>query len=184
MCNRYRTLINGAGLAVAVTLIGAGSASAQQPPPIHGVTGTVATEETVKETQKAGRTILSKAGRLFGLNRKDADSGDPAGDEAFGRFKEGMSVTARYGTAGENQTFEELESLSDGSAGNIDAVVTAVNRNDRTISIRRADGPLQTLRLSDRAAAGAGEDIGKGRVILYVKGDAGQRVAHYFIRVR
>ena len=77
MCNRYRTLINAAGLAVAVVLMGAGNTSAQQPPPIHGVTGTVATEETVKETQKAGRTILSKAGRLFGLNR--------GGDDRCGR---------------------------------------------------------------------------------------------------
>jgi hypothetical protein len=181
MCNRYRTLINAAGLAGAVTLMGAAGASAQQPPPIHGVTGTVATEETVKETQKAGRTILSKAGRLFGLNRGGDDSGNPAGDEVFSTFKEGMSVIAGFGTAGEHQTFDEIERLNDGGAGSIDAVVTAVNRGDRTISIRRADGPLQTLRLSDRAA---GEDIGKGRAIVYAKGDSGQRVAHYFIRVR
>jgi hypothetical protein len=45
-----------------------------------------------------------------------------------------------------------------------------------------------TLRLSDRAAAEAGEDVDHAadstvRVIVFFKDEAGQRVAHYFKRV-
>src|SRR5882762_1883210 len=80
---------------LAVNVIGAaGARAAQQPPPIHGVTGTIATEDTIQETSEGGHRILVKArdgvARLFRLNRRSTvDGGDAASDEALRAFKKG-----------------------------------------------------------------------------------------------
>jgi len=182
-----------AGL-VAVNVIGAVDAkAAQQPPPIHGVTGTIATEGTIQETSEAGHTILVKAAdgveRLFHLNRRSTvHSADAAGDEALRPLKKGTPVVVHYTTDGENLTAEEIDRLGDDGLKQMQGVVTAVNRGDRTISIKLADGTRQTLRLSERAATEAGEEIdhagdGTVKVIVYFRDEAGQRVAHYFKRV-
>jgi hypothetical protein len=179
---------------LAVNVIGvAGPMAAPQPPPIHGVTGTIATEGTIQETSEAGHTILVKAAngvqRLFHLNRgSTVHSGDAAGEEALRALKKGTPVVVHYTTEGDNLTAEEIDRLGDNGLKQMQGVVTAVNRGDRTISIKLADGTRQTLRLSDRAAAEAGDDIdhagdGTVKVIVYFKDEAGQRVAHYFKRV-
>jgi hypothetical protein len=179
---------------VAITVIGAADASAgQQPPPIHGVTGTIATEGSIQATSEAGHTVVVKAAdgieRLFHVNRRSTvHSGDPAGEEALGALKKGTPVVVHYTTDGGNLTAEEIDRLDDKGLKQMQGVVTAVNRSDRTISIKLADGSRQTLRLSERAAAEAGEDIdhvddGTVKVIVYFRDEAGQRVAHYFKRV-
>ncbi len=179
---------------VAVSVIGAADVqAAQQPPPIHGVTGTVATEGTIQETSEAGHTVLVKAAdgieRLFHLNRRSTvHSGDAAGEEALRALKKGTPVVVHYTTDGANLTAEEIDRLGDDGLKQMQGVVTAVNRSDRKISIKLADGTRQTLRLSERAAAEAGEDIdqagdGTVRVIVYFRDESGERVAHYFKRV-
>jgi hypothetical protein len=67
-------------------------------------------------------------------------------------------------------------------------VVTRVDRAGRKISIRLADGSTQTLRLTERAAIDAGNDVDRAavdatRVVVYYADEAGQRVAHYFKRI-
>jgi hypothetical protein len=179
---------------VAVNVIGvADTRAAQQPQPIHGVTGTIATEGTVQETYEGANKILVKTAdgieHLFHLKgRSTVHSGDAAGDEALRGLKKGAPVVVHYTTEGENLTAEEIDRLDDEGLKQIEGVVTAVNRGDRTLSIRLADGTRQTLRLSDRAAANVGKDIdhvrdGTAQVIVYYKDEAGQRVAHYFKRV-
>jgi hypothetical protein len=179
---------------LAVNVIGAADArAAQQPPPIHGVTGTVATEDTIQETSEGGHRILVKArdgvARLFRLNRRSTvDGGDAASDEALRAFKKGTPVMVHNTTEGEDLTAEEIDRLGDRGLQQMEGVITAVNRPDRMISIKLADGTRQTLRLSDRAAADAGKDVdhageSTARVIVYFKNEAGQRVVHYFKRV-
>ena len=179
---------------VAVNVIGAADASAaQQPPPIHGVTGTIATEGTIQATSEAGHTVLVKAAdgieRLFHVNRQSTvHSGDAAGEEALRALKQGTPVVVHYTTDGGNLTAEEIDRPDVDGLKQMQGVVTAVNRGDRTISIKLADGTRQTLRLSERAAAEAGEDIDHAadstvRVVVYFRDEAGQRVAHYFKRV-
>jgi hypothetical protein len=174
-------------------IIAADASAAQQPPPVHGVTGTIATEGTIEDTSEAAHSILVKAAdgvvHLFHLNRRSAvHSGDAAGDEALRALKKGTPVVVHYTTEGENLTAEEIDRLGDEGFKQMQGVVTAVNRDDRTISIRLADGARQTLRLSDRAAADVGKDIDRAgdstaKVIVYFRDEAGQRVAHYFKRV-
>lgn len=185
---RRSTLMAAAAL-VLVNVIGAADARAeQQPPPIHGVTGTIATEETVEDVHEAGRGILGKVARLFRWNRRSpVPSGDEAGDETFAGLNTGTAVVVHSTTAGENLTAEEIDRLDDEGVKRTEGVVTAVNRSDRTISIRLADGTRQTLRLSDRAADGVDKAIdragGGARVVVFVKDEAGERVVHYFKRV-
>jgi hypothetical protein len=149
---------------VAVTVIGSARAGAeQQPPPIHGVTGTIATEESIKDTTEAGGTIFSKAKRLLHLNRK-SQSGDAAGDEALRGLKRGTAVTLGEASEGKKQ---------------MEGAVTEVNRDDGKISVKLADGTQQTLRLADRA-----ERDTAGAVVVYYTNAAGQRVALNFKRLR
>jgi hypothetical protein len=205
MNNRHRTL-EAAGLAsrsvltalpalvagvVAVTIIGiigaAGARAAQQPPPIHGVTGTIATETSIDETTAGGHKILGKVKRLFHLNGKAVPPGDAAGEEALGGLKKGTRVVVHYAPEGENLAVEATGRRGHEALKQMAGSVTAVNLGDRTISVRLADDSRQTLRLSDRAAADvkdldrAGESA--ANVIVYYRNEAGQRVAHYFERV-
>jgi len=173
---------------VLVYVIGAADARAeQQPPPIHGVTGTVATEETVEDVHEAGRGILGKVARLFRWNRRSPASGDEAGDETFAGLNTGTAVVVQTTTPRERLAAEEIDRPDDEGAQRMEGVITAVNRRDRTISIRLADGTRQTLRLSDGAADGADKVVDRAgvgaRVIVFVKGEAGERIVHYFKRV-
>ena len=185
---RRPTLMVAAAFVLA-NVIGAADARAdQQPPPIHGVTGTIATEESVEDVHEAGHGILGKVARLFRRNRRGpAPSGDEAGGEGFAGLNTGTAVIVHYTTAGENLTAEEIDRLDDEGGKRMEGVVTAVNRPGRTISIRLTDGTRQTLRLSDRAADGVDKVVDRAgdgaRVIVFVKGEAGERVVHYFKRV-
>jgi hypothetical protein len=174
MNSRHITHVKASGFAVivAVTVIGAADAAAQQPPPIHGVTGTIATETSIEETTAAGHGILAKVKRALHLNgRTTVPSGDAAGAEALGGLKKGTRVVV-------HDTAEGVKQI----AGSI----VALNLADRTISVRLSDDSIQTLRLSDEAAADA-KDVDRAstgaNVIVYYRNESGQRVAKHFKRV-
>ena len=179
------TLIGAAALALAIT--GAATPRAeQQPPPIDGVTGTVATEESKKDVKEAGRGVFGKVARLLRLGRdKDAPSTPEGGEEILAGMKTGTAVVIHTTTAGENLTAQEIDRLDDDGVKPMEGVVVAVNRRDRTISIRLADGTRRILRLSTHAADEVDTDIdATAKVILYVKDEAGERVVQYIRRVR
>ena len=183
------TLVGGA--AVVLAIAGAAHVRAeQQPPPIDGVTGTVATEESKKDVKEAGRGVFGKVARLLHLGRdKEVVASPEGGEETLAGMKTGTAVVLRTTTAGANPTAEEIERLDDKDAKPMEGVITAVNRRDRTISIRLADGTRRMLRLSTHAADEVDTDTdraadGTSKVILFVKDDAGERVVQYIKRVR
>jgi hypothetical protein len=137
----------------------------QQPPPIHGVTGTVATEESTKDTTAAGRGIFSRIAGLFG--RRSSATADAAAEEAFTALKAGMRVVVSHAAA------------DDKPAAEIEAVIMDVNRNELTVSIRLEDGARESLRLSD----GSSRVGDRGTVVIFTKDNAGERVPHYFKRI-
>ena len=161
MNHGHRTLMTAVGIAAVTVVIGSADGRAQQPPPIHGVTGTIATEESIKDTTEAGGNIFSKAKRLLHLNRK-SQTGDAASDEALRGLKEGTAVTLHDATANTKE---------------MQGAITAVNPADRTIGIRLADGTRRMLRLSGPAEANSA-----GAVVVYYTNQAGQRVALNFKR--
>jgi hypothetical protein len=190
MFRRHAILSVAAALVLAANVIGAADARAeQQPPPIDGVTGTVATEESKKDVHEAGRGVLGKVARLFGVGRRSSGPASlEGGEETLAGMKTGTAVLIRTTTGGENTTVEEIERLDDEGVKPMEGVVTAINRRDRTISIRLADGTRRMLRLSNRIVDEVDADIdragdGTARVILFVKDEAGERVVHYIKRV-
>ena len=156
-----------AAVLLALTVVPAPDARAeQQPPPIHGVTGTVATEESRKDTKEAGRGIMSRVAGLLGLGRKDA-VGDAAADEIMAGLKAGTRVMVGSPTADGTPAVPETE-----------AVIMNVNPAERTIAIRLEDGTRQTLRLADSSSRA--DDRG---VVVFVKSAAGEPAPHYFKRI-
>jgi hypothetical protein len=145
-------------------------AAAQQPPPIQGVTGTIATETSIDETTDAGHGILGKVKRVLHLNgRSPVPSGDAAAEEALGGLKKGTRVVVSDSTK---------------SVKEVAGSVVALNLADRTISVKLSDDSIQTLRLFDEAAADAeaAGDAG-ANVIVYYRNESGQRLAKHFRRV-
>jgi hypothetical protein len=179
------TLVGAAALVLAI----AGTATAraeQQPPPIDGVTGTVATEESKRDVKEAGRGVFGKMARLLRLGRdKEVPSAPEGGEEILAGMKPGTAVVIHTTTAGENATAEEINRLDAEGVKPMEGVVTAVNHSDRTISIRLADGTRRMLRLSAHAADEVDTDIdATATVVLYVQDVAGERVVQYIKRVR
>ena len=187
--NMQKTLMKTVGFAVIalVNLICIGAAAAQQPPPIHGVTGTIATETSIDETTAAGHGILAKVKRVLHLNGRSAVPGAAAGEEALGGLKKGTRVVVHYAADGGNLTSGAIDRQGRDGVKQMAGSVVALNLSDRTISVKLSDDSIQTLRLSDEAAAGA-KDIDRAsdtgaNVIVYYRNEAGQRVAKYFKRV-
>ena len=166
--NMQKALVKTVGFAalLAVNVIWVAEAAAQQPPPIQGVTGTIATETSIDETTAAGHGILAKVKRALHLNGKSTvPSGDAAGEEALGGLKKGTRVVVS----------DAAKSVKDVSGS-----VVALNLGERTISVRLPDDSIQTLRLSDEAEAAG--DPG-ANVIVYYRNESGQRVSKHFRRV-
>jgi hypothetical protein len=177
------------GLLLVCTALAAG----QQPPPINGVTGTVALEGTVQKTYAGVNTIIVKTmdgiEHLFHLTDKTVvHGGKTAGDEALRGIGEGSRVVVHYTADGDNKAAHEVDRVGDDGLKTIDGVITKVDRRAQTISIRLADGSRQTLSLTARAASDVGKEFdaagaGTAKVVLYFNDEAGHRVAHYFKRV-
>ena len=163
-----KALVRTVGFAalLAAHVMWAAEAAAQQPPPIQGVTGTIATETSIDDTTATGHGILGKVKRVLHLNgRSTVPSRDAAGEEALGGLKKGTRVVVS----------DAAKSVKDVSGS-----VVALNLGERTISVRLPDDSIQTLRLSDEAEAAG--DPG-ANVIVYYRNESGQRVSKHFRRV-
>jgi hypothetical protein len=177
---RPTSFVIAAASAVVVIAFGTANPRAeQQPPPIHGVTGTVATENTVREVHDGARAVLSKTARLFRWSRQsEVPTGDAAGDETLAGLRTGTIILVHNPAAGEHLTSGQIERLAGDGLNQVEGVILAVSRTDRTISIRLADGTRQTIQLSQRPVR-----VGADDVVVFAKDEAGERVAHYFKRI-
>ena len=161
-----RLQVTAAALLMFAVVAPANARAEQQAPPIHGVTGTVATEESRKDTKAAGRGIMSRVAGLFGLGRKDSIS-DAAAEEIFTALKSGTRITVRTAPEEEQPAPQSVE-----------AVIMSANPADRTLSIRFEDGTRQTLRLADAGSANE-----RDAVVVSVIGQAGEPTPYYFKRL-
>jgi len=177
----------GCATIVVASLIRVDDTAAQQPPPIHGVTGTIATDTSIQETSAAGGKIVGKVKRILHLNGKTGAPSDAAAEEALGGLKKGTRVVVRYAADGANLTAGAIDRQGRESLKEMSGSVVAITLEERTISVRLSDDSIQTLRLSDEAAGDA-QVIGRtadtgANVIVYYRNESGQRVAKYFKRV-
>jgi hypothetical protein len=165
----------------------------QQPPPINGVTGTVALEGTVDETSQAGKTVIVKTvdgiRHLFHMTGETTVHGSAAaGADTLRGLEAGSRIVVHYTAKAGRQTALEVDRLDAKGLKTMEGVVSRVDRVGRVMSIRLADGSTQTLRLTDRAATDVGRDVDSAaadatRVVIYYADEAGQQVAHYFKRI-
>jgi hypothetical protein len=176
------------GLLLASAAVSAG----QEPPPIGGVTGTIALEGTVQKTYEGAHTVAVKTvdgiEHLFHVtDRTVVHGGAAAGDQALRSLHEGSRVVVHYTAEGDSKTAEEVDRIAGDGLHAIEGVITNVDRRAKTMTIRLADGSRQTLHLTERAASDVGRDVddatrGTATAVIYYDDQAGRRVAHYFKR--
>jgi hypothetical protein len=175
------------GLAMGASI----SVTAQSPVPVQGVTGTIATEGTVKDVHEAGNTVI--VGTVDGVEHvfhytKDLLVHGGKGPDALRGLKAGSSVVVHYTVEGANEAAHEIDRLGDEGLKSTEGVVTRVDRGRKQIAIKFADGKTETFRLTDRAAEDAGKEVRRatkdaGQVIVYYSDEGGQKVAHFFKQV-
>jgi hypothetical protein len=116
-------------------LLFAGRAAAQgAPPPIQGVTGTIATEETIKDVHKA-------AGKVADGVKKVLPGGKSSSENPLDALIAGSRVVVR-----------DVADGGDAAKTTTEGVVIDVNRSRKQITIRLADKKTQTLRVMDASA--------------------------------
>ena len=185
----HRRLSGALTLAVAVQLLGLPALrAAQEPPPVRG---TVALEGTVDKVYAAANTVVVKAAdgveHLFHFTERTVVHGGDT-EEAFNGLAEGRRVVVHYGAEGGEKTAVEVDRIGEDGLKAMEGVVTRVDREGQTLSIRLADGSIESLQLSERAAIDVGKDVDQtaasgASVIVYYADEAGHRTAHYFKKV-
>jgi hypothetical protein len=167
-----------------VGLIALGMAPAYaQGPPIHGVTGTIATEATIKEEHKAANKIV--VATEDGVEHTyDAAKGlvVHGGKDPLSDLKPGTTVIIHYTP---DNTVQEIDRLSADGLNTTEGIATKIDRGKKEITIRYDDGKIEKLKLTDRAAADVGNDISEDtRIVMYYSDEAGGRITHYFKRAK
>ena len=112
------------------------------PPPIQGVTGTVATDETIRGEHKA-------AGKIAEGVKKILPGGKSTSEDPLDAFITGSRVVVR-----------DVADGSDAAKATTEGVVIDVNRSRKQITIRSGDKKTHTLRVMDAAGtSGSGEHV-------------------------
>jgi hypothetical protein len=149
------------------------------PPPIHGLTGTVATEATIKAEHKAANKIA--VATEDGVEHVyDAVTGLKVhgGKEALADLKPGTTVVIHYSP---DNTIQEIDRIGDEGLQTTEGMATKIDRKKKEITIRYDSGKIEKLRLTDRAAEDAGKNIAPDtRIVVYYSQEAGAKVTHYF----
>jgi hypothetical protein len=134
----------GATLALLWALLATARPVAAQgtPPPIQGVTGTIATDETIKGERKA-------AGKVAEGVKKMLPGGKSTSENPLDALITGSRVVVR-----------DVASGGDAAKTTTEGVVIDVNRSRKQITIRSADKKTHTLRVMDAAgASGSGDHV-------------------------
>jgi hypothetical protein len=150
-----------------------------QGPPIGGFNGTMATEATVKDEQKAANKIVVET--KDGVEHiYDAVKGVVVhgGKGPLSDLKPGTTVIIHY-TA--DNTVQEIDRVGAGGLSTTEGMATKIDRGKKEITVRYDNGKIEKLKLTDRAAADVGKNIGEDtRIVVYYSDEAGGKVTHYF----
>jgi hypothetical protein len=181
-------------MAGGLLLVGATVHAGQQPPPpIDGVTGTVAIKASSQQAYDGVHAAIVKTadgfGHLFHLARRTAGHGGKAtGDQALGGLEDGNKVVVHYTADRANEAVKDVDRDSGSESEGVEGTITNVDRSAKTIAIRLADGSRQMLRLTQPATSHAtrnisGAVVGTTSVVVYSNDEEGRRVVYYFTRV-
>jgi hypothetical protein len=140
------------------------SAQGQTPPPVQGVTGTIATDGTIESEHRAGKAIAQGAAKVVDGAKKILPGGKSGNDNPLDDFAEGSRVVLR-----------DVKAVDSDASATTEGVVVDVNKKRNQITVRLSDKKTQTLRL-------ATPDTPPDVVVSYT-GSTGARIAHDFNRV-
>ena len=151
-----------------------------QGPPIHGVTGTIATEATIKAEHKAANKIVveTKDGVEHVYDSVKSLVVHGGGKDPLSDLKPGTTVIIHY-TA--DNTVQEIDRVDAGGLSTTEGIATKIDRGKKEITVRYDNGKIEKLKLTDRAAADVGKNIGEDtRIVVYYSEEARGKVTHYF----
>jgi archaellum component FlaG (FlaF/FlaG flagellin family) len=177
--------VHGSLLIATVALSAPAALEAQQPPAIHGVTGTVATEETIKDEHKAANKIVVKTEdgveHVFG-GAKDALV---HGGKDLSDLKPGTTVVVHYTADAAGESAREIDRVGTDGLSVTEGMVTKIDRGKKQIQVRYDNGRSETLTLTAHAAVDGDLDYrsvppGTTRIVVYYSEEAGHKLAHYF----
>jgi hypothetical protein len=148
---------------------------------------------TVKNVDKGRKTVVVKTGqgvehtfhfvgRTIAHGAESTAHGTATGSkDAFDGVKQGDQVVVHYTEQGGVKTADEVDHLGkEGMKATVVSVKT-MDRGDKTVGVKTADGAEQSWRLTDRAAVETGKGIEKGgKVTAYYTEEAGKKVVHFF----
>ena len=158
---------------------------AQQPPAIHGLTGTIATEATIKDEHKAANKIVVKT--ADGVDHVFDGAKDLLvhGGKDLSDLKPGTTVVVHYTADAAGPLAREIDRVGSNGLGVTEGMVTKIDRGKKEIRIRYDNGKVETLGLTARAAVDGDLDFraapaGTTRIVVYYSEEAGHKMAHYF----
>jgi len=166
-----------------VALAFASHTYAQRPPAIQGVTGTIATEATIKDEKKAGNKIVvateDGAEHVYDAAK---DLVVHPGKNPLSDLKPGTTVVIHYTP---DNAVHEIDRVGENGLSVTEGIVSNIDRGKKEITIRYDNGKTETLQLTDRAAVDAGLALrnipaGSTRVVVYYSEAAKGKIAHYF----
>ena len=111
------------------------SSAAAQPPPIQGVTGTIATDGTINSEHKAAQKVVEGVKKML-------PGGNSTSENPLDALIEGSHVLVR-----------DVADCGDALQTTTQGVVIEVNRSRKQITVRSADKKTHTLRVMDASAA-------------------------------
>ncbi|HLH38105.1 MAG TPA: hypothetical protein VKX39_03075 [Bryobacteraceae bacterium] len=154
---------------------------------VHAVSG------TVQAIDRAAKTVAVRtadgAEYIFHVASKAAVHGAGAigrgSASAFDALKTGDEVVVHYTVRGAEKTGEEFDRIGREGLHVVEGTGQHIDRAAKTISIKTADGTIQTFHFTDRLAKETGEDTARGtekaaKVTVYYTEDAGRKIAHFF----
>jgi hypothetical protein len=153
----------------------------------------IAVEGTMKQFYKAANIVIVKT--MDGVEHvyhftKDliVHGGKKPGVDALEGLREGTTVVIHRTVSGTGASVEEIDLVGDEGLQITEGSVTRIDRRNKEITIRYANGKTETLQMTSRAAAGGGAGIDESgeeatKVVVYYSDEAGRKVAHYFKRV-
>jgi len=149
--------------------------------PIHGLTGTIALPDNVDKLYSGVNTLVVKTSDGIEHVVHVTKATKVHGAASLGTLTPGTPVVVHYTVKGIETSAVEIDRLGPDGLKQNEGTVTNVDRRNKRISIRFANGTTETLRLTRYAADGSDRHTRRGsRVIVYYVNESGQRVAHYF----
>jgi len=139
----------------------------------------MATEATITDEQKAATKVIVKTEEgvehIYSAAKGLVVHG---GKDLLSELKPGTTVIIHY-TA--DDTAQEIDRVGADGLSITEGIATKIYRGKKEITIRYDNRKIETLKLTDRAAADVGKRISEDmRVIAYCSDEAGRKVTHYF----